>query len=80
LKVEEGVWKKRVGKNASAKSLGSCDRVKKRFCAKEKESIFSIKGKKRGSTSVHRRPTKKRIYSTIQITLDIASTFCSKKG
>jgi len=78
--VEEGVWKKRVGKNASAKSLGPCDRVKRRFCAKEGESVFFIEGRKRGSTSVHRRPTKKRIHSTIQITPDIASTFCSKKG
>jgi len=78
--VEEDVWKKRVGKNASAKSLGSCDRVKRRFCAKEGKSVFSIERRKRGSTSICKRPTKKGIHLTIQITLDIASTFCSKKG
>jgi len=77
--VEEGVQEKGVRANASAKGLGSCDRTKGRLCVKKGESVFFIKGRKRGSTSVCGRPTKKGIHSTIQITLDIASTLCSKK-
>jgi len=66
--------------NASAKGLGSCDRTKERLRAKKGESIFSIEGRKRGSTSVCGRPTEKGVHSTIQITPDIASILCSKKG
>jgi len=77
--MEEGVQKKRVRKNASTESLGSCNRIKKRLCTKEGESVFSIEERKRGSISVHRRPIEKGIHSTIQITPDIASTLCSKK-
>ena len=80
MEIEEGVQKKGVRKNASMKSLGSCDRIKRRLHAKEGESVFSIKGRKRRSTSVCRRPTEKGIHSTIQITPDITGTLCSKKG
>jgi len=61
------------------KGLESCDRTKGRLHAKKGESVFSIKGRKRGSTSVCGRPTKKGVHLTIQITPDIASTLCSKK-
>jgi len=61
------------------KGLGSCNRVKRRLRAKEGKSVFSIKGRKRGSTSVRRRLTEKRVHLTIQITPDIASILCSKK-
>ena len=77
--MEKGIWKKGVRKNASAKSLGSHNRIKRRLHTKEGESVFSIERRKRGSTSICRRPTEKGIHSTIQITLDIASTLCRKK-
>jgi len=45
--MEKGVWKKRVRKNASTENLGSWDRIKRKLCAKEGESVFSIEGRKR---------------------------------
>jgi len=80
LEIEEGVRKKRVGENASMKGLGSRDRVKRRLCAKEGESVFFIKRRKRGGTSIRRRPTEEGIHLTIQIIPNIAGTFHSKKG
>ena len=78
--MEEGVWEERVKKNASAKGLGSCNRIKGRFYAKKGKGVFFVKGRKRGSTSICGGPTTKRIYPPIQITPNIASSFCSKKG
>jgi len=80
LEVEESLWEKGVGKNASAKGLGSRNRVEERIYPKEKESVLVVKRGKRGGTSICRRSAEKGIHLTIQVTLDIASTFCSKKG
>ena len=79
MEVKEGVWEERVRKNVSAKGLGSHDRIEERFHAKEGEGVFFVKGRKRGSTSICGGPTTKGIYPSIQITPNIASSFCSKK-
>jgi len=42
LEVEKSLWKEKVRKDASIKSLGSCYRVEKGICAKEGESIFTV--------------------------------------
>jgi len=80
LEVEESLWEKGVGKDASAKGLGSCNRVEGRVYPKEREGILIVKRRKRGGTSICRGSAKEGIYSTIQVTLDIASILCSKKG
>ena len=46
------------------KSLGSCYRIKREVCAKEEESIFTVKRRKRRSIGICRRPAEKRIYTT----------------
>jgi len=79
LEIEESVWKEGVGKNTRAKSLGSCNRVERGIHTKERESVLFVKGREKGSASIYRGLVKKRIYSTIQVTPDIASTFCSKE-
>jgi len=58
------------------KGLGSCYRVEEEIYAKKEESIFAVKGRKRGSTGICREPIKKRVHLTLQVTLDITSTFC----
>ena len=78
--MEESIWKKRVGKDASAKDLGLCHRVERRDYAKEREGILTIKRRKRGSTKICGRPTEKRIYPTLQVTPNVASTLCGEKG
>jgi len=80
LEVEESLWEKGIGKDASAKGLGSCNRVEERVYSEEREGILVVKRGKRGDTSICRGSAKEGIYSTIQVTPDIASTFCSKKG
>ena len=44
--------------------------------AKKEESVFTIKGRERGSTGICRGPIKKRVHLTLQVTPDITSTFC----
>ena len=56
MEVEENVWKKGVGKDASTKNLGPCHRIKGGIYSKKGESIFTIKRGKRGSTGICGRP------------------------
>jgi len=63
--VEEGIWKERLRKDASAKGLGSCYRVKGGIYAKKGESVFAIKRKERRSTGICRGPIKKRVHLTL---------------
>jgi len=78
--VEESIWKKGVRKDASAKDLGPCHRAKRRVYAKKGEGILTIERRKRRSTEIHRRPIEERIHPTLQITPNITSTLCGKKG
>ena len=80
MEIEKSIWEERVGKNASVKGLGLCDRVKRGVCAKKEEGVFIVEGRERGDTSICGGPTKKRVYLTFQVTPNFASTFCSKKG
>jgi len=79
LEVEKGLWKKGVRKNASAKGLGPRNRVERGVYAKERESVFLVKRRKRGSASICGRSIAKRVYSFLQITANITSTLCGKK-
>ena len=45
--MKKSIWKERVRKNASVKSLGPCDRAKRGVYTQEGQSIFTIKGKKK---------------------------------
>ena len=78
--MKESIWKKGVRKNASAKDLEPCHRAKRRVYAKKGEDILTIKRKKKGSTEIRRRPIEERIHLTLQITPNITSTLCGKKG
>jgi len=79
LKVEESIWKKGVRKDAGTKDLGPYYRIKRGIYAKKGESILTIKRGKRGSTDICGRPVEKRIYLTLQVIPDIASTLCGEK-
>jgi len=80
LEVEEGIWKKKVGKNASTKNLGPCYRIEGRIYTKKGKGVLTIQGGKGGGASVCRRPAKKRIHPPFQVTPNITSTLCSKEG
>jgi len=77
--VEESIWKKEVRKDASAKDLGPCHRVERGVYTKKREGILTIERRKRGSTKICGRPTEKRIYLTLQVTPNVASTLCGEK-
>jgi len=62
------------------KDLGPCYRIKGGIYAKKEESILTIERGKRGSTDICGRPVEKGIYPTLQVTPDITSTLCGKKG
>jgi len=61
------------------KGLGSYYRVEGGIHAKKGKSVFIIKGRERGNTGIYRGPIKKRVHLTLQVILDITSTFCDKK-
>jgi len=77
--VEESIWKEGVRKNASVKSLGSRNRVERGIYTKERESVFIVKRRKRGGTSIYGRSIAKEVHSSLQITTNITSTLCGKK-
>jgi len=62
------------------KGLGSRNRAERGVYTKERESVFIVKRGKRGSASIHGRSTVKRVYSSLQITANVTSTLCGKKG
>jgi len=80
LEVEKGLWEKGIRKNASAKSLGSCNRVERRVYTKEGKGVFVVKRRKRGSTSICRKLAVERVHSALQVTANITSTLRGKKG
>jgi len=80
LEVEEGLWEKEIRKNASAKGLGSRDRVEERVYTEEGKGVFIVKRREGGSASVHGRSTVERVHSALQVTANIASTLRGKKG
>jgi len=80
LEIEKSIWEKRVREDASAKGLGSCNRVKRGICTKKEKCVFIVEGRERGGTGICGGPTKKRVYLTFQVTPNFASTFHSQKG
>jgi len=73
-------WKKVFGKKESERMpMGSCNRIKRGVCTQKRKSVFAVKGKKRGSTSIYEGLTAKGIYSAVKITTDLTSLFCSKE-
>ena len=78
--MEESLWKKGVGKDASVKGLGPWDRAKRGVFTKEREDIFVVERRERESTSICRRSTAKRVYMTFQIATNFTSALCGKKG
>jgi len=62
------------------KNLGLCHRVEERIYTKKGEGILTVQGGKGGGASVCRRPAKERIHPPFQVTPNVTSTLCSKKG
>ena len=75
----EGIWKKKVRKNASVKDLGPHHRIKRRIHTEKRKGILIVKERKGRSTSICRGSVEKRIYLTFQVTPNITSILCGKK-
>ena len=80
LEVEEGVWKKEVGKNTSAKDLGPCYRIKRGVHTKKGKGVLIVKGGKGRSIGICKGSVEERIHLTFQVAPNITSTLHSKKG
>jgi len=78
--VEKGLWEKGIRKNTSVKSLGLCNRVERGVYTKEGKGVFVVKRRKGGSTSICGRSAAKRVHSALQVTANVTSTLCGKKG
>jgi len=80
LKVEEGVQKKGVGENASIKDLGPRYRIKRGIHTKKRKDVLIVEGGKRRSTGICGGSVEEKIHLTFQVTPNITSTLCNKKG
>jgi len=80
LEVGEGIREKEVGKNTSTKNLGPYYRVEGRIYTKKGKGILTVQGRKGEGASICRRPAKERIHPPFQVTPNITSILCSKKG
>ena len=80
MEVEEGIWKKGVGENASVKDLGPCYRIERRVHAEKEKGILIVKGEKGRSAGICGRSVKERIHPTFQVAPNVTSTLCSKKN
>jgi len=88
LEVEKGVQKKGVRENASAKDLGPCHRIErgvhtkkeKGVHTKKEKGILLVKGGKGRSTGICGGSVEERIHLTFQVTPNITSVLCGKKG
>ena len=80
MEVEEDVQKKGVKENASVKDLGPYHRIEREVHTEKGKGILIVKGEKRGSIGIHGRSVKERIHPTFQVTPNVTSTLCSKKG
>ena len=79
LEVEEGIQKKKVGKNASAKDLGPHYRIERRIYTEKEKDVLIVEGRKGRSASIYGGSVEKRIHPTFQVTPNITSTLCGKK-
>jgi len=80
LEVEKSIWKKEVRENASAKDLGPCHRIERGVHTKKEKGILLVKGGKGESTGIRGGSVEKRIYPIFQVTPNITSALCGKKG
>ena len=76
----EDIQKKEVGKNASVKDLELCHRVERRIHAKKGKGVLMVERRKERSTSICGGSVEERIHLTFQVTPNITSTLCGKKG
>ena len=53
--------------------MGLRNRIERGICTKKGKSVFTVKRRKGGGTSIYERSTEKRIYSTIKIAIDLTS-------
>jgi len=55
-------------------------RIEGSIYTKKGKGILTVQGEKGGGASICRRLAKERIYLPFQVTPNITSTLCSKKG
>jgi len=78
--VEKSVQKKGIRENASAKDLGLCYRIERGVCTKKGKGVLLVKGGKEGSTGICGRSVEERIHLTFQVTPNVTSILCGRKG
>ena len=76
---EENQSNRKIRKNTSEKTLGPCNKPKKRFYAKEKKGISNVKKRKKGDERICRGTVEKRVHQTLKVTLDFTSILYGEK-
>jgi len=66
---------RKIEKNVYQEAIRPCNRVERRICTREKESIFAVKKEKKKGISICRGPTTKEIHLAIKIATDLTSLF-----
>ena len=79
MEVGKGIQKKEVRKNASAKDLGPCHRIERIYAEKGKD-VLIVEQRKGRSASICGGSVEERIHLTFQVTPNVTSTLCGKRG
>ena len=76
----KSIQKKEVRKNASVKDLRLCYRIERGVCAEKGKGVLIVEGGKGRSIDIRGGSVEERIHLTFQVTPNVTSTLCGKKG
>jgi len=62
------------------KDLGPCYRIERGICTKKGKGVLLVEEGKGGSTSIRGESVEERIHLTFQVTPNVTSILCGKKG
>ena len=80
MEIEEGIRSKGVREDASAKNMGPRYRIKGGVHTEKEKGIFIVKGRKGRGANIRGGSIEERVHLSFQITPNVTSTLCGKKG
>ncbi len=77
--MDKSVQEEAVREDANEEGMGSCNRSKRRICAKEGESISAVKRRKRRGKGVYSEAIEDGVHPAIKIITNGAGVLCRKE-
>ena len=77
--VDQSFWQETIRIDAHKKSMESCYRHKRRFCAKKEKGVSIVKREKRRGTQNYKEAVKERLHQTLKVISDSTGILCRKE-